>query len=295
MDTNLYTNKSIAACIKASQTLMTSHFKQLLRRIWLPLLLSAILMSVIFFINIPDKALNDIGLSHPLAAIIIMAAAYLLAFASAVWFTATVISWLREKPLKENIGRAFIVAILELAVAAVAILVNTYIPLLLQKLGMSSSVAVMVITAVVLLALLALMLPLAFSSVRYMIDHSTSLGAVFTKGYAIGIRHWGYQFLTYLAATLLAMVACFVAFIPLTVMTLAQTFNQLGMLNGDADGAPSYFIWLLAVVTIISMGLMCLITTWMLFVEYYAYGSIEIKEQERRKAKETMTATTAEA
>jgi hypothetical protein len=63
---------------------------------------------------------------------------------------------------------------------------------------------------------------------------------------------------------------------------MAQTFNQLGMLDGDANGAPGYFFWLLTATSLLTMYVITYVVIWCLFLSYYIYGSIETKEKNKK-------------
>lgn len=293
MVTNLYINKGVSTCIKAAQTLLTQNFKALAHKLWPVALINSILLTVVFLINIPDKALNDMGLSHPVAALIIMVVTYLLLLVSSAFFSASIASWINEGRLRGNLLRAFAIVGVELIVLIISSLIMTHVAPLAGKAVVSSGIANadkapiigFVVMVVVLLAFWAFALPLTFSTTRYQIDHKTHFVEVFTKGYKTGLCHWGYEFLSYFVAALLSIVASFIAFIPLFIATLAQAFNQLGMLNGDPDGAPAYFPWLLIITSIVSMMLYCIVFTWMYLVVCQTYGSVETREQQRLEAK----------
>lgn len=70
--------------------------------------------------------------------------------------------------------------------------------------------------------------------------------------------------------------------IPLLVISMAQTLNQLGMLNGDANGVPDYFFWLLSATTLITMYVLTYAEVWLFLLSYYIYGSIETKEKNKK-------------
>lgn len=290
MKTELYTNKSVSACIKAAYTLFTSDFKAILKRLWLPALVNAGLLTMLFLLYLPNKTFNEIGLAHPMTTWALIIGCYALTAASGIWLTASIATLLNGERLRQNILKASALTGIHLVVLTISACTASLAPSFLANLlhpslfasPENSIIAGYIITAIMLLLLSIFSLPFMFAFMRYQIDHKTKLTEVFGAGYKTGIRHWGQLFATGFIALLLTLVACFIAFIPLLITTLAQTFNQLGMLNGDPDGVPTHFIYLLIVTCLITMFMLCFIGVWMFFVSYYTYGSIEARRRAPR-------------
>ena len=204
--------------------------------------------------------------------------------------TASIATLLNGERLRQNILRASALTGISLFVLTTSACTASLAPSFLANLlhpslfasPENSIIAGSIIAAVILLLLIIFSLPFTLSFMRYQIDHKTQLKEVFCAGYKRGIRHWGQLFTTGFIALLLTLVACFIAFIPLLITTLAQTFNQLGMLNGDPDGVPTHFIYLLIATCLITMFMLCFIGVWIFFVSYYTYGSIETRERAPR-------------
>ena len=76
--------------------------------------------------------------------------------------------------------------------------------------------------------------------------------------------------------------------IPLFVIIFGQAINQLGMLDGDADGTPSYFLILLIATAFITFFLLNYIFLWNALVQYYMYGSIEATDREKEQRKKAL-------
>lgn len=290
MKTELYTNKSVSACIKAAYTLFTSDIKAIIKRLWLPALINAGLLTMLFLLYLPNKTFNEIGLAHPMTTWTLIIGCYALAAASGIWLTASIATLLNGERLRQNILRASALTGISLFVLTTSACTASLAPSFLANLlhpslfasPENSIIAGSIIAAVILLLLIIFSLPFTLSFMRYQIDHKTQLKEVFCAGYKRGIRHWGQLFTTGFIALLLTLVACFIAFIPLLITTLAQTFNQLGMLNGDPDGVPTHFIYLLIATCLITMFMLCFIGVWIFFVSYYTYGSIETRERAPR-------------
>ena len=293
MKIELYTNKSASACIKAAYTLLVLNFKTTIKRLWLPALVNAALSTLLFLLYPPDKTFNEIGHSHPIIALPLIAGCYVLTAAANIWFTAAIASLLNGKRLSQNMPRAIVLVGIGFIIMSIGAYIINFGASLFGSLLSYSHIASperavaagYVISVVMLLLLCIFTLPLTFSSIRYQIDHKTRATEIFRRGYKMGFRHWGFLFVTYFVATLLTFAACFIAFIPLLITTLSQTLNQLGMLNGDPSGVPGYFIYLLVATSLITMYILCFIGVWMFFISYYIYGSVEVKERAAKMAK----------
>ncbi|MCH4147261.1 MAG: hypothetical protein LKG25_03690 [Prevotella sp.] len=290
MEKDLYINRSYSACIKAAYVLFSSNMKTILKRTWLPALLCAIFFTAAFLFSIPDKNIHDLGMSHSNITGSLMAFVYLLNFAASTWLVATVASLLNGKTIKGNLFRSVMLTGIQLILMILYIFIINFGSSFVTSFLISSKLATVphaiiggyVTALVILLLLFVFSLPFAFSTTRYIIDHETKLSEVFSHGYKMGLRHWGYQFTTYFLATLLLIVVTFIILIPLLVISMAQTFNQLGMLDGDANGAPGYFFWLLTATSLLTMYVITYVVIWCLFLSYYIYGSIETKEKNKK-------------
>lgn len=294
METELYTNKSTSACIRAAYTLLTTNIKTIFKRLWLPALANAIMLTLSFMLYIPDKGINDWGHAHPLVATILISASYLLTVIANIWLTGAIASMLNGSILKKNIFRAIMVVGAELIITTISIFIisfgTSFVASILASSKITSPEHALTaghISAFVIFILFCIFtLPFVFSTVRYQIDHKTRFSEIFRKGYGTGFRHWGFQFITYFVGVLLTIVACFIAFIPLIIISSAQIMNQLGLLAGDPNGAPGYFVWLLMATVLITMFLLCFILVWTFFIVYYTYGSVEAKDLALKAAKE---------
>ena len=77
---------------------------------------------------------------------------------------------------------------------------------------------------------------------------------------------------------------------PLSFLIGAQVTAQLGTLEGDTVGIPSYFTFLFIATTTLLLFVFTYITHWLLISYVYLYGSIENDEMKkaelRKKEKE---------
>lgn len=76
--------RSMTACMKASYDMMAENAKGLIKKTWKTHLPLAVLMSVVLYFLLPNKALHDWGIDNPWASFIIQTAVYALTIAMAV-------------------------------------------------------------------------------------------------------------------------------------------------------------------------------------------------------------------
>ena len=132
------------------------------------------------------------------------------------------------------------------------------------------------------LALLALMLPLAYTNMKYLLTPKAHFVPTQLKSYATGMRHWGGLFIVALIVGLVTLLLVLITELPATILMAANVQSQMGMLQGDPVGMPSYMSVLNLVVFAIAGFIQAYIHLSMLFPLYYFYGSIEAQEKERK-------------
>ena len=101
------------------------------------------------------------------------------------------------------------------------------------------------------------------------------------KSFKCGFRHMGSIFKMGFLGSLVILVAGILIYIPLAILIGAQVSAQMGTLEGDPVGTPSYFTFLFIVVTALLLFVFAYILHW-LFISYiYLYGSIENDEMKK--------------
>lgn len=94
--------------------------------------------------------------------------------------------------------------------------------------------------------------------------------------------HWLLTIFVLIIGSLVLLPVCLIAALPLIILTMADLTAQAGQLIGDPLGMPSqisvltFFSWFLAAF------LQAYIRLTLLFVGYYAYGSVESRKKERQ-------------
>lgn len=288
---NLFSNRSVSGSIKAAYNLYCGDLKKVLRRTWLPALAFALVLTGQIMFAVPNKSVYELGMSNiyvSLAAAVVLA---IMAFVASSWLLAKIIAMLNANTAASYFRRVLAAnAIFCLYVLLLLLILGEGLPLLSAKLttafklGPESAAFVGTATAIAIALLVtAAVIPLFYSSFKYIVDPSTPLLHVFGKDYATGFRHWGHLFLTCLIAGLILMVIVLVTMLPLWIILIAHITNQTGMLMGDADGTPGYFIPMLATVTAATVFVAVYEAVWAVVVQYFVYGTITTQETERIK------------
>ncbi len=124
-------------------------------------------------------------------------------------------------------------------------------------------------------------LPLFHVLMKYLMEAPCGYWRTLGRSYASGMRHWGLLFLVFFVSMLLIQLVGFVVLLPSHILSFANQQAHQGLLFGDPLGMPSYITTL----TFITVTLCCFIQFYvsqvLLVHNYYIYGSIEAREQER--------------
>lgn len=148
----------------------------------------------------------------------------------------------------------------------------------------SPSLLIIVLFALAIVAATALCmavsLPFAYLTPKYMLQEKGEKLRPW-KSFKCGFRHMGSIFKMGFLGSLVILVAGILIYIPLAILIGAQVSAQMGTLEGDPVGTPSYFTFLFIVVTALLLFVFAYILHW-LFISYiYLYGSIENDEMKK--------------
>lgn len=143
-------------------------------------------------------------------------------------------------------------------------------------------VAQMGLAIIIILALALLLLPYYYVATKYIIEPTTRLGDVLTKGYVKGLKHWGYIFITLLLAGICLIALSLILTLPMNIANIAYYVSAIGVSMGDAPGLPGYFFPLVYIVMVVTCFISSFLTLYTVFLLYYMYGSIEMREKEKK-------------
>ena len=136
----------------------------------------------------------------------------------------------------------------------------------------------------VLIVLGVLFVPLYYVFYKYLLTPGLRFTSVLSAGYTIGMRHLGSLLAVVVVTMLVVATAALLLSLPMQILYLANIQAQTGLLMGDPLGMPAYMPKLTAAVFILASFLQAYVLMAEAFPLYYAYGSIETHEDERKQA-----------
>ena len=283
MENDIYKNRSISACIKASFDVLTINFATIFKKTWLGSLAWAIcLTALVFFFG---KFALTVTANEPSvwATAIPTLCAFLLSLTASSYMTASIVSLLFKHALKPIFLRAFITIILLTVISLAALIFVPEVSKGLAQLLSTSKllspiqavIAGFVLFGLIILAILAFMLPLGYSLTHYICTPKAKLIQAFGKDYKVGLHHWGFLFIGQILTIFCAIMPLAFLALPLSILFMAYGYNLWGMLTlADPDGLPTYFIPMM----IAFVGIICFIASYIfiygVFTNIYVYGSV---------------------
>lgn len=275
--------------MKASYELITSHLKSFIKHTWPTTAPYACLMACTLFFTLPNKPLHDWGLQNPWLSFILQTLVYGATIIMSLVAGASVWGWLNHKPFKKNI-RPY-------ALLSLILLVLQYIPMgiffhfqnsiiaIAYKGDAKSTLILLGSIALLLIVLLILSLPFCYAiPKRMLLEDGEKMQ--YKKTFIAGLRHSGGFFTTGFLGTIILLILTIVVCLPSCIIIIAQLHSQLGALDGDSLGVPSYFTPLLLVVLAITCFIEIYLIYWLAIAFAYQYGSYKVQEEEKLRLKQ---------
>jgi len=125
-------------------------------------------------------------------------------------------------------------------------------------------------------------LPLYHVLMKYVMEAPCGYWHTLGHNYGVGLRHWGLLFLVIFISGLLIFLIMLVITMPANILSFANQQAHQGMLMGDPLGMPSYIVPLTFTTTAMCSFIQFYVSQVMLVHNYYVYGSIETREQEKK-------------
>lgn len=286
----LYKHRSVAAVIGAATLLLLSNLKKIFRKTWLPVVALSLVGALVTFCLPDAQALHDasapatreealMSIVRTAAPPVLLAVAF---FGTACWLVARLACMLNGNAFASNLKRALSNYGLLLAVFfGLGIIVFAFEFFVGAKMA-EHQVAVekaqrdsYIISAAVAVACFVLLLPLSYSSMRYIIDKDIKLKTVVAGGYLDGLRHWGNLFMTAFLSGIIALLVALVAYMPTFLLSVAVSMNDFGVIvMGDESGLPAHFRLLAYLTNFFTTFVMAYLGVWLFLVFYYAYGNL---------------------
>lgn len=303
---DLIKHRSVTACMKEAYSLMTGNVKNLLKSTWWAFMIYAFMVAFMVYLRTPNKMLHDWGEENMMLSFCLQTVVYIGVVVTAFLMGAAVWRWLTDKPFGRMMKRFTAVYLASAVISFVVTFAATfgltcfYLTAFITAPGSAAATgsAAMAETAaagspslliIVLFALaivvaivlcMAVSLPFAYLTPKYMLQEKGEKLRPW-KSFKCGFRHMGSIFKMGFLGSLVILVAGILIYIPLAILIGAQVSAQMGTLEGDPVGTPSYFTFLFIVVTALLLFVFAYILHW-LFISYtYLFGSIENDEKKK--------------
>ena len=291
MNENLFKTRSVLANMKTTINTLLQHYPTLFYKTLIPYLVAAMALTTLLF-NGTNAVVNFYSGDNPsllpmLSSLVALPLALLLpAVAMAIVF-----GKLHKQPRTRCIKRNLIAALTFALLALVLYLlidvaqqgVQTLWPSLIQENDLNDTQNIEIIKYTLTFILLLPFCPLNFAFTKYIITPTLPLRKTLKEACTTGLHNWGYLVSNQAAICFLCGVAYYLISIPVKILLNAYYLNAVGMLQGDANGLPTYFVpMMFAVCTLIGLLLFQLLNVYATF-EYFMYGAAEQRTLEKQQ------------
>ena len=141
---------------------------------------------------------------------------------------------------------------------------------------------------IVCIIIVILVQPLMYVLMKYVMEAPCKYWKTLSDNFGCGMRHWGSLFLVFFLSMLLVQLIGLVIMLPSHILSYANQQAHLGLLIGDPLGMPSYMTTLTFTTFTLCSFIEFYVSQVMLVHNYYIYGSIDTKEQEREQQKQNI-------
>lgn len=293
MENNLFKSRSIYGCVKAAFNLMNLNILKIFKKTWMPAIALAVILTI-YILGCKNVMLAN--LSGQKLSYWILLAIVLLVICETVaesWLMCRTYTLLNTNSFKFNLRRSLFVTLTKLVISIAIFTIaffcgGTSIAILVSKHICSPEKALtisMIIEFAIIMIGFLFTLPFIFSTTKYIMDKNTEFISIFSKGYHTGIKHLGFILIGQIITALFYILIMLVIALPLMIIFHAYLTNQMGIMNGDSDGTPSYFTFLLVAVSLLTTFLYTYIFVYFYIFCYYIYGAITQQEKEKADLK----------
>lgn len=274
----LIKSRSHAGCISSSAKLYSDNLSTIFKKTWLITLLASICFSAISFL--PTTIMP--GVISPMMFLGIYACYLLLLVIVSSCAMAAFAKLVNGESYKHTLTKCTAVTatqLVTLIVAATAIYGSQQsLVKWTASLGAASSLVLVALGVFVVVAIFfVLLVPLAYTHTKYILENGSKYASCFGKPYSFGLKNCGYIILSVIVALLELILSIFLFSIPFIVCHFSSFADFLGTLDGDASGLPSYFNMLVFGTNIV----FCFLTYYVVYSIFllfcFVYGNIEAK------------------
>lgn len=309
--------RSTRSCILEGYRLYLSNFRKIFKSAWLPAVLYAICfsaittMAVIHYprLNISveiDPSIFMASLPTYRLILIITVVASLLSLLATTYFLAALFRLLQGhstigvieipsrwfwfgQPVIWRVMKGFFATLLVwVVVGGLAGGLGTFIEIFTNKLADRQLVPDGLFMWPLFIVAIALLMPTYFSMYKYILQPDLKYWPSLWTTYLEALRHWGMVFSAWLIANIVILLVSLVVLLPANILSLANFQANIGMLYGDPLGMPSYILPFTIIIMLIAGFAESFIQLTLHTILYYVYGSIETREQDRRKYKKKL-------
>lgn len=293
METEIIKNRSVGACIKDAFELFANNMGTILRRTWLPVLLLALCQSLYIFgtpaiegYTLPNATV-DLTRLIIIGVVAVCVVVGIIIFS--IWANTRMMALLTGMAPSKMFWRIVRCVLLFLVIGAVAGGLS-YLPMMKSghpqpTLTPGTIGAAGVITLVLMLVIFIAVIPVIYSSMKYLVEPEQKVLSIFGHPYLKGWRHWGFLFLLVLLTGIIVMVVYIPVQAPVFIISKAMDSNLAGMIMGDPDSFGLSLQLLSYVIISLCVFISAYVSFWMTAVLYFAYGSIEARIQSREIAR----------
>ncbi len=194
-------------------------------------------------------------------------------------------SWIKPSPLMmvrtlKGVFMTLIIVLLPILLfIGLIIIIHKSNPSFITQHLVTSTVAAIVYMVIFTL----LELPLMYVLMKYLMEAPSGFGKTLTQHFGRGLHYWGALFLVFFVSTLMIIIAAIIVMLPAHILSFANQQAHLGVLMGDPLGMPSYILPLTFITVTLCSFIQFYICQVTLVHQYYIYGAIEAKEEDREQ------------
>ncbi|MGM9709389.1 MAG: hypothetical protein ACI3ZB_07285 [Prevotella sp.] len=270
MESELIKSRSFSSCIKAAFTTYCTNANTILRNTWLAALVNALVVGFVI------SAKNIL----PAQLLLLQIAASLLTIFTSTWLYGSLFNMLNANGLRTNLQRVFYVT---LSVSAISIILGFLLGFVaITAVNTAGALPAVLAVLAMYAIIMAFLLPVCYSGIKYIMEKDTRLIDVFGKQYVVGLKSWGYLFMIVLLVGIVYAIVAIPVFSPVGSLMLAAANNSQGIAMGDPSGLPALFELRLFITASLSAFVLSYVFIWGTLAAYYAYGAIEKKNRDRQ-------------
>ena len=310
---SLYSSTTIRSCIVDGYKLFATNFISLLKSSWLSAVLFGICCSIIGLIEviylpraIASEVINGMSAQQVIAnhqdICILFVVALVIGGIIEIWLYSHSVSQIRSfatnatvaKPTKWfsfdkkatwKTFKAFFFLLIIAFIAMMAVSICTMIMSSISGTTMESApTTTKVFIAIITIIICLLLLPLAATTMGYLIHDDLGFFKRVLKRYRVATKHYSQLFSVVLGGVIITIAIMSLLTLPVIILATANMQANMGNANGDPLNMPSYMPILTGLIFFMFGILKSYLNMSFLYPVAFVSGQIEKREMERREA-----------